>query len=77
MRDHLKEVFKASIDNNSESNFKFSTISPFNIRWILRVFMDYTWRKWKQRDPKWVGNYSNKINLFINLIKSLNLLDLI
>ena len=71
MRDHLKEVFKERIDDNRESNFKLSTISPFNIRRILRVYMDYTWRKWKQRAPKWVGNYSNKINLFVNLIKKL------
>ena len=33
--------------------------------------MDYTWRKWKQRASKWIGNYSNKINLFVNLIKKL------
>ena len=45
MRDHLKEVFKERLFDNSEKNFKLSTINPFNIRRILRVYLDYTWRK--------------------------------
>ena len=71
MRDHLKEVFKERLFDNSEKNFKLSTISPFNIRRILRVYLDYTWRKWKQRAPKWTGDYSNMRELFANLIKKL------
>ena len=71
MRDHLKEAFKERFFNNNEKNFKLSTISPFNIRRILRTYLDYTWRKWKQRAPKWIGNYSDKRELFSNLIKKL------
>ena len=52
-------------------NFKLSTISPFNIRRILRVYLDYTWKKWKQWAPKWIGNWSNKRKLFEYLIKKL------
>ena len=71
MRDHLKEVFKERLFDNSEKNFKLSTISLFSIRRILRVYLDYTWRKWKQRAPKWTGDYSNMRELFANLIKKL------
>ena len=71
MRDHLKEVFKERLATNTEKNFKLSTISPFNVRRILRVHLDYTWRKWKQRAPKWTGNLSDKRKLFANLIKKL------
>ena len=71
MRDHLKETFKERIFSNNEKNFKLSTISPFNIRRILRTYLDYTWRKWKQRAPKWIGNYSNKRELLSDLIKKL------
>ena len=52
MRDHLKVVFNERLVDSNEKNFKLSTISPFNIRRILRVYLDYTWRKWKQRAPK-------------------------
>ena len=45
MRDHLKVVFNERLVDSNEKNFKLSTISPFNIRRILRVYLDYTWRK--------------------------------
>ena len=45
MRYNLKVVFKERIDNNNEYNFKLSTISLFNIRRILRIYMDSTRRK--------------------------------
>ena len=71
MRDHLKEVFKERLAAKTEKNFKLSTISPFNVRRILRAHLDYTWRKWKQRAPRWTGNYSDKRELFANLITKL------
>ena len=43
MRDHFLSTFKQRLDSGSEANFKTSTLSPFNIRRILRVYMDYTW----------------------------------
>ena len=71
MRSHLLEVFKRRLDEGAEHNFQLSTISPFNIRRILRAHLDYTWRKSKQRAPKSLGNYTDKRRLFSNLIKKL------
>ena len=71
MRDHLKNVFKEKLADSNEKNFKLSTISQFNIRRILRVYLDYTWRKWKQRAPRWIGNYSEKRKLFADIIAKL------
>ena len=71
MRTHLLSAFKQRLDDQSEPNFKLSTISPFNIRRILRWYLDFTWRKWKQRAPKSIGNFTEKRKLFANLIKRL------
>ena len=71
MRDHLKNVFKEKLADSNEKNFKLSTIGQFNIRRILRVYLDYTWRKWKQRAPRWIGNYSEKRKLFADIIAKL------
>ena len=51
--------------------FKLSTLSPFNIRRILRYYLDYTWRKSKQRAPKSLGNFTEKWGLFAELIEKL------
>ena len=66
----LLENFNERLVSRSEKNFKLSTINTFNIRRILRVYLDYTWRKWKQRAPKWIGNCSNKRKLFVDLNKN-------
>ena len=40
MRDHLKEVFNERLFDSNDKNYKLSTISPFNIKRILRVCLD-------------------------------------
>ena len=71
MRDHLLNVFKKRINDQSEENFKLSTLNPFNIRRILRVYLDYTWRKCKQRAKKLIGIQADKRKLFEGIIKNL------
>ena len=71
MRDHLLRTFKQRLDSRSEVNFKTSTLSPFNIRQILRVYMDYTWRKCKQRAPNSTRGLTEKRKLFEKLIRKL------
>ena len=71
MRDHLLSTFKQRLDSGSEVNFKTSTLSPFNIRRILRVYMDYTWRKCKQRAPNSTRGLTEKRKLFAKLIRKL------
>ena len=68
MRNHLLTIFKQRLADNIEKNFRISTISPFNIRRILRDHLDYTWRKWKQRAPRSIWNFTEKRKLFANLI---------
>ena len=50
---------------------RLSSLSPFNIRRILRDYLDYTWRKSKQRAPKSIGNFTEKRKLFAELIEKL------
>ena len=71
MRDHLKEVLKEKSIDSSEGNFKLSTISLFNVRRILRVYLDFTWWKWRQKASRWIENYSDKRRLFADIIKKL------
>ena len=71
MRNYLLNVFRQRLDSNEEQNFRLSTLSPFNIRRIMREYLDYTWRKAKQRAPKSIGNFTQKRKLFADLIKKL------
>ena len=50
----------------------FVTKFPFFVAKIL-IFYDppCTWRKWKQRAPKWTEDYSDMRKLFANLIKKI------
>ena len=75
MRNHLLRIFKERLEDESVENFRLSTINSFNIRRILRVHLDYTWRKWKQRAPKSIGNFTEKRKLFADLIKKLELIS--
>ena len=68
IKNNLNEVFNGIV-NSSVKNFKLLTISTFNVKQILWIYLDYTWRKWKQRAPKWIKNYLGKLNLFVNLVK--------
>ena len=71
MRNHLLNVFNQRIDDDSERNFKLSSLSPYNVRRILRNYLEYTWRKSKQRAPRSIGNFTQKRVLFVELIKKL------
>ena len=71
MRNHLLNIFKKRFEEGVEENLKISAINPSNIRRILRLYLDYTWRKWRQRAPKSIGNFTEKRKLFENLIKKL------
>ena len=71
MRNHLLNVFNQRIDDDSERNFRLSSLSPYNVRRILRNYLDYTWRKSKQRAPRSIGNFTQKRVLFAELIKKL------
>ena len=37
----------------------------------MRDHLDYTWRKWKQRAPRSLGNFTEKRKLFADLIDRL------
>ena len=71
MRNRLLNIFKKRFEEGVEENLKISAINPSNIRRILRLYLDYTWRKWRQRAPKSIGNFTEKRKLFENLIKKL------
>ena len=45
MRNHLLNIFKKRFEEGVEENLKISAINPSNIRRILRLYLDYTWRK--------------------------------
>ena len=66
---YLNEIFKVKLADSSEGNFRLSTISKFNFWRILRVDLDFTWQKWRQRASRWIGNYSDKRRLFADIVK--------